>query len=161
MIGKALLWLFVVNLGVVFGAGVYEARITVPRWIGPSNTSPPRWHPDEAKQDDVGRRFWVFATTIPLTILTVANLWLASRSVGGIQLWWMVAGLAALADRAFTFSFFIPRMVGLLQSSDSPEARASMMQWAKLNHLRLLLVLVAWIAAMQSFALLHEPSPGA
>ena len=27
------LWLFVVNLGLVFGAGVYEHRIVAPRWL--------------------------------------------------------------------------------------------------------------------------------
>ena len=30
---ETLLWLFVINLGVAFGAGLYEHRITVPRWI--------------------------------------------------------------------------------------------------------------------------------
>ena len=36
MLPKVLLWLFVVNLGVVFGAGIYEARISVPRWVSVS-----------------------------------------------------------------------------------------------------------------------------
>jgi hypothetical protein len=31
---EALLWLFVVNHGVAFGAGLYEIRIVVPPWIG-------------------------------------------------------------------------------------------------------------------------------
>lgn len=30
-----LLWLFVLNLGIAFGAGLYEARISVARWLGP------------------------------------------------------------------------------------------------------------------------------
>jgi hypothetical protein len=63
--------------------------------------------------------------------------------------------LAALADRIFTFTYFIPRMVGLLGAADSPEARASMRQWANLNDVRQLLVLVAWMAALQTFALLY------
>ncbi len=133
MIPKALLWLFVLNLGVVFGAGIYEARISVARWIGPS-------------------------TTIPLTLLTLAKLWAASQSSGPIRMWWLTAALAALADRIFTFTYFIPRMVGLLRAADSPEARAKMMQWANLNYLRLLLVLVAWLAALQTFALLYARS---
>ena len=29
------LWLFVVNLGLVFGAGVYEQRIVAPQMAGP------------------------------------------------------------------------------------------------------------------------------
>src|SRR5258708_25803816 len=155
MISKLLLWLFVLNLGVVFGAGIYEARISVARWIGPSQASGPGWHAEEALRDDTGRRFWAFTTTIPLTLLTLANLWAASQSSGPIRMWWLTAALAALTDRIFTFSYFIPRMVGLLRATDSPEARATIMQWANLNYLRLLLVLIAWVAALQAFALLH------
>src|SRR5450432_1610856 len=133
MIAKTLLWLFVVNLGVVFGAGIYEARISVPRWIGVSHAPAPGWHPEEAQRDDTGRRFWAFTTTIPLTLVTLANLWAGWQSSGGIRIWWLTAALAALADRVFTFSYFIPRMVGLLRLTDSPETRASMTQWANLN----------------------------
>lgn len=26
------LWLFVINLGIAFGAGLYEARVVIPQW---------------------------------------------------------------------------------------------------------------------------------
>jgi hypothetical protein len=152
---KSLLWLFVVNLGVVFGAGIYEARISVPRWIGASDGPAPGWHAAEARRDDPGRRFWAFTTTVPLTVLTVANLWAAWHSSSPIRTWWVTAALAALADRLFTFSYFIPKMIGLLRAVDSPEARRRSTQWANLNYVRLLLVLIAWLAALQTFALLY------
>ncbi|HZS38362.1 MAG TPA: DUF1772 domain-containing protein [Polyangia bacterium] len=155
MTTKILLWLFVLNLGVVFGAGIYEARISVARWIGRSEASGPAWHPEEALRDDTGRRFWVFVTTVPLTLLTLANLWAAWQSSGELRAWWLIAALAALGDRLFTFGYFIPRMAGLLRAADSPEARATMSQWAHLNYVRLALVLVAWLAAMQTFAILY------
>src|SRR5260370_34619560 len=158
MIPKALLWLFGLSLGVGFGAGIYEARISGAGWIGPSQASGPGWHAEEALRDDTGRRFWAFTTTIPLTLLTLATLWAASQSSGPIRMWWLSAALAALADRIFTLTYFIPRMVGLLRAADSPEARAKMMQWANLNYLRQLLVLVAWLAALQTFALLYARS---
>ncbi len=155
MTQRLLLWSFVLNLGVVFGAGIYEARITVARWLGPPGAPEPGWQPDEARRDDTGRRFWAFTTTIPLTLLTLANLWAAWRSSGAIRTWWLCAGLAALGDRAFTFGYFIPRMVGLLRAADSPRARAVMTRWAQLNYVRQALVLVAWVAALETFALLH------
>ena len=31
-IPTVLLWLFVINLGVAFGAGIYESRVVVPIW---------------------------------------------------------------------------------------------------------------------------------
>jgi len=154
MLPKVVLWLFVVNLGVVFGAGIYEARISVARWIGPSHAAGPGWHAEEARRDDTGRRFWAFTTTAPLTLLTIVNLWAAWQSGGALRTWWLTAAIAALGDRIFTFSYFIPRMVGLLTAADSPEARARSLRWAHLNYVRQALVLVAWIAALQSFALL-------
>src|SRR5260370_35405623 len=105
MIPKALLWLFILNLGVVFGAGIYEARISVTRWIGPSQASGPGWHAEEALRDDTGRRFWAFTTTIPPTLLTLANLWAASQSSGPTRIGWLAAPLARLPRRTFTFTY--------------------------------------------------------
>ena len=156
MIPRILLWSLVVNLGIVLGAGIYEARISVARWLGPSPAAEPGWHAAEALRDDTGRRFWAFTTTIPLTLLTLANLWAASRSSGPIRIWWLSAVAAAGADRLFTFAYFIPRMVGLLRAADSAQARATMKQWANLNYVRLALVLVAWLSALKTFALLYE-----
>src|SRR5688572_28698178 len=70
----ALLWLFVINLGIAFGAGLYEHRVVVSTWISTSPESGAHWNPAAVRQDDTGRRFWVFVTTLPLTLLTVANL---------------------------------------------------------------------------------------
>jgi hypothetical protein len=149
------LWMFVINLGVVFGAGLYEARISVPRWLGPSRAAGPGFHPDQANLDDVGRRFWAFTTTVPLTLLTLANLWAALHSSADVRFWWLTAATMAFADRVFTFAYFIPKMVALLGSSNSPEAEASMRRWVKLNYVRLSIVFVAWLAALESFALVH------
>jgi len=158
MISEILLWSFVLNLGVVFGAGIYEARISVPRWLGPSRAAGPGWHTEEALRDDTGRRFWAFTTTVPLTLLTLANLWVGWRSPDPIRIWWMTAALVALADRVVTFAYFIPRMVGLMRAADSPETRARMRQWANSNYGRQLLVLVAWLAALKTFAQLYTRS---
>jgi hypothetical protein len=54
---SVVLWLFVVNLGVVAGAGLYEARVVVPLWAA----DPPR----SLASPDSGRRFWGFVGTVP------------------------------------------------------------------------------------------------
>ena len=152
-----LLWLFVINLGIAFGAGLYEHRIAVPDWIV---TSPDgaHWNADAARDDDTGRRFWVFVTTVPLTLLTIANTYAAWRATGPLRVWWLVAALAAIADRMLTFAYFIPTMVGLLNAPDSPDAVAVATRWSHLNYLRHAIVLAAWIAALRAFALLHSVS---
>jgi hypothetical protein len=153
------LWLFVINLGIAFGAGVYEHRIVVSRWISSSPESGVHWNAEAARRDDTGRRFWAFVSTMPLTLLTLANLLCARRASGAVRAWWLAAALVALADRTFTFSYFIPTMVGLMGAPDSPESVASATRWANLNYLRHAILLVAWLAALKTFALFHR-QPG-
>jgi hypothetical protein len=88
-IPKVLLWLFVINLGIAFGAGLYEARIEFPQWLVYSAESGYRWDAEAARRANTGLRFWVYVTTVPLTLLTLANLivaWADSRCD-----WWLVA----------------------------------------------------------------------
>jgi hypothetical protein len=157
-ISRVLLWLFVINLGIAFGAGIYEGRIVVSQWVTVAPNAMPHWNADAARRDDTGLPFWVFVTTIPLTLLAVTNLiaaWLAS---GPARVWWLGAALAALADRAFTFCYFIPRMVRLMNSGDSPESASAAMQWVRLNYVRHALVLIAWLGALKAFALVYQHS---
>ena len=70
---KTLLWLFVINLGIAFGAGLYEHRIVVSNWMSSSGESGVHWNAEAARRDDTGRRFWVFVTTVPLTLCADAT----------------------------------------------------------------------------------------
>ena len=103
----------------------------------------------------LSRRDW-FVTTVPLTLLTLANLFVASRASSPVRSWWLAAGLAALADRVFTFSYFIPTMVGLMRATDPPSAVAAATRWWTLNYMRHAIVLAAWLAVLRAFALLYQ-----
>ena len=155
-ISTILLWLFVMDLGIAFGAGLYEHRIVVSRWISRSPESGPRWNAEAVRRDDTGRRFWVFVTTVPLTLLTLSNLFAAWRASGPARGWWLAAGFAALADRAFTFSYFIPTMFGLMGATDSAESVEVATRWRNLNFLRHAIVLAAWLASLRTFALFYQ-----
>jgi len=149
------LWLFVINLGVAFGAGLYEHRIVIPGWLV-SGESGSHWQAEAARRDDTGRRFWAFVSTGPLTLLTVTSLFLAWRATGALRSWWLAAALVALADRLLTFSYFIPTMISLMKAADSPESAAAAVRWSSLNYLRHLLVLSAWLASLKAFAVFHQ-----
>jgi hypothetical protein len=151
-----LLWLFVMNLGIAFGAGLYEHRIVVSRWVSSSASSGAHWDAETARRDDTGRRFWGFVTTVPLTLLTLANLFVAFQASGSVRSWWLAAGLAALTDRVLTFSYFIPTMVGLMRAADSPDAVAVATRWQTINYVRHAIVLAAWLASLQAFALVYQ-----
>jgi hypothetical protein len=150
---ETLLWLFVIDLGVAFGAGLYEHRITVPRWISSSLASGAHWHADIVRSDDPGRRFWGMVTTVPLTLLTLANGYAAWQAVDAARGWWIAACLFAVADRLLTFGYFIPAMVGLMKASDSSTSVAAATRWSRLNYVRHALVLAAWLTALQAFKL--------
>jgi hypothetical protein len=151
------LWLFVINLGIAFGAGVYEHRIVVSRWITGSPEAGAHWNAEAARQDDTGRKFWAFVSTMPLTLLTLVNLFAAWGSAGPLRVWWLAAALAALADRALTFVYFIPTMVGLMRAPDSLESVAVATRWWTLNYLRHAIVLAAWLASLKAFGVFHQP----
>jgi hypothetical protein len=149
------LWLFVINLGIAFGAGLYEHRIVVPGWIG-ADDGGAHWHAEAARRDNTGLRFWAYVTTGPLTLLALVNLFAAWHATGPERAWWLAAVLAVLADRVLTFSYFIPTMVGLMNAADSPAAVAAATRWASLNYLRHTLVLAGWLAALRAFSLIYR-----
>jgi hypothetical protein len=151
------LWLFVINLGIAFGAGLYEHRIVIPGWLVYSE-SEAHWRAEAARRDDTGRRFWAFVSTIPLTLLTLCSLYLAWHATGTLRYWWLAAALVALADRLLTFSYFIPTMLSLMRAADSSESVAVALRWSNLNYLRHALVLIAWLASLKAFAVFHQHS---
>ena len=155
-IAKGLLWLFVIFLGITFGAGIYEERITVPRWLSSSEGSGRHWNADAARRDDTGRRFWAFVTTMPLSLLTLASLIIAWRAPGPLRGWWLASAVLALGDRILTFSYFIPTMIRLMRAADSAESVTKAGQWANLNYVRLTIALAAWLAALKAFSLLYQ-----
>jgi hypothetical protein len=150
-----LLWLFIINLGVAFGAGLYEHRIVVPDWIVHRDDGV-HWNAEAARRDNTGLRFWAFVTTGPLTLLALANLVAAWTASGALRGWWLGAALAVLVDRVLTFSYFIPTMIGLMGAPDSPASVATATQWANLNYVRHALVLGAWLTALKALALLYQ-----
>ena len=156
-ISTILLWLFVINLGISFGAGLYESRIVFPQWLIHSAESGYRWNAEAAREANTGVRFWVYVTTVPLTLLTLANLWAGWRAKRPMRSWWLAAALAALADRVFTFSYFIPAMIKLMSDTlPQTEAVSMAMQWGRLNYVRHAIVLVSLLAALRAFSLLYK-----
>jgi hypothetical protein len=150
------LWLFVVNLGIAFGAGLYESRIVAPQWLNAVPGSEARWNAAAARDADVGLRFWVYVTTVPLTLLTIASLVAAWWTPQQIRLWWLVACTATLAERIMTFTYFIPTMLTLMREGALSElaAASKARQWMTLGYVRHAATLIAWLAALKALSLL-------
>lgn len=153
----AVLTLFTILLGITLGAGLYELRIEVPQWIEQTVTGY-RWNAQAARDADTGRRFWVFVTTGPLTMLTLASLVLSWRARGAVRRWWLTAAIVSTADRAVTFAYFIPGLLILMTDTGlSPgDAADRGLQWAALDWGRQVLTLVAFLAALRALVLLKD-----
>jgi len=154
---KVLLWLFVIDLGIAFGAGLYEHRIVFPRWLSVATDGGVHWNADAVRLDNSGLRFWAYATTGPLTVLTLANLWAAWRHAHGwLRLWWVGASAVSLAERVLTLAYFVPTMIGLMNAPDTVESVATASRWSEMNYVRHSLTLAAWLLALQAFAVAHR-----
>ncbi|HEX7774051.1 MAG TPA: anthrone oxygenase family protein, partial [Pyrinomonadaceae bacterium] len=135
--------------------------IEFPQWLIESGGTY-RWSAEAAREANTGVRFWVYVTTVPLTLLTLANLIVAWRSQGPIRSWWLAAAVTALVDRVFTFSYFVPTMVQLMSDENLPQAQAVAMakRWGQLNYLRHAIVIVALLLALQAFSLVRASRSG-
>jgi hypothetical protein len=120
------LWLFVINLGVAFGAGIYESRVVISQWV---NIPPREW-------PNIGLLFWVYVTTVPLTLLTIVNFIAAWLTQGPMRLWYLMATSIVIVERIATFSYFIPTMLRLMRTEGLSEAevKATLSQWMLLDY---------------------------
>jgi hypothetical protein len=154
LIPEILLWLFVINHGIAVGAGLYEQRIILPQWFSRSESGI-RVNSAAMRSTDTGRRFWAFVTTAPLTLLTLANLVVAAQSEGARHEWWLGAVMITFVERIATFSYFIPTALRLMRAEalSSAKVDAMAMQWMALNHVRAVLALTGWLAALRALSL--------
>src|SRR6188474_2217090 len=144
---EILLALLIVNLGMVFGAGLYEIRIVLPLWFNKSGDGNYYVNLDNMQRIDPGRKFWGFVATVPLTLLMIANLIFALRSLPPLRDWWLAASLIILIERIATFTFFIPTAIKLQKGENLPAEKVSTMVtwWLRLNVVRNILTILSLI----------------
>ena len=151
-IPEILLLLFIINLGIALGAGLYETRIVLPLWFRKLANGNYETNGEAIRNIDTGRKFWGFVTTAPLTLITIANLILAFRAPSPSHGWWLAAAVIILLERIGTFAFFIPTAIRLQQSENFPPAKTSKMivWWIRTNYLRNALTLVGLLLALKT-----------
>jgi hypothetical protein len=103
---------------------------------------------------DVGRSFWAFVTTIPLTLLTIVSFAALRELQGAVRAWWLIAAVVTCAERLFTFAFFIPGAVRLMQPERETAARINRIatRWRSLNYVRAAMTLIGWLCALKALS---------
>lgn len=153
---EVLVWLFVIWVGVQFGAGLYEKQIVVPQW----STVPP----DElgetlsrSGQESSALRFWAFVSP-PVALLALANAVIAWRAVGRRRNWWLAASIIMIIYSIFTYTYFVPKMIWLWQAESLPasEVESTVFWWVRLNYVRMVIGACGWFAALKTLSLSGE-----
>lgn len=97
----------------------------------------------------------MYVTTVPLTVLALANFFAAWRAPIVLRRWWITAAGISLAERIFTLWYFVPTMVQLINDAALPAAQAVelALRWGQLNYMRHLMAFTAWLAALKAFSI--------
>ena len=145
------LWLFIINLGIAFGAGLYETRIILPLWFSRSQNGKYSVNLKAMNEIETGRKFWGLVTTMPLTLLTIINLIYAFRSLGTRHDWWLAASLIVFLERILTFSYFIPTAIKLMKTDPIHQSNVSdtVSMWVRFNYFRNFLTILGLLLAMK------------
>ena len=149
------LFLWVVNLGIAVGAGLYETLMMLPLWFPHHRGEPLTVNSRIMREIDPGRRFWGMITTLPLTLLTLLNLYFALHESGPQRRPWLAASALVMVERIMTFSFFIPVALKFMNSKTpaAPNVRKLVSTWISLNRVRNLLILAAWLSALYVYGM--------
>lgn len=154
------MWLYVMNHGIAFGAGFYENEVVVPLWMG-YRKNRVYLNPELMRRIDPGQKFWAYVSTVPLTLLTCSQFYYVGlKEAKSVEdRWLQVSASIALAERLFTFCFFIPNAVKLMKypdekaiNGDIKPVESTIRWWVGLNYIRLLLSGSAWVTAMAAIS---------
>ncbi len=150
------LWLFVIAIGMDFGAGVYEARIVVPLWANGVPDTLAAGNPFARVAIDAGIHFWAYMTTT-VAILAAATLVFGLRTSPQHRTWRITAATAELCAVAMTLLYFRPTLVRLFMGhgaglSDAAVA-STVRRWVMLSWVRMALTFVAWCSALRAMTL--------
>ncbi|MDQ6611495.1 MAG: DUF1772 domain-containing protein [Gemmatimonadota bacterium] len=150
-----LLFALIMGLGLLIGAGIYEARVIVPLWVDDAPESTIDFH-NPPMRINAGRRFWVGVTPV-VGLIAVANTYYAydSLSFNNAREWWLFASALATAVIVITFVYFVPVLMSLSTAAQMDQRKLVMTVklWAVLNWIRALALLAAWFSAIQALYL--------
>lgn len=151
-LASLMLWALVIALGIQTGAGLFETRVLIPLWSSSPPESVVTYHA-QALRPDSGRRFWIFLTPL-VGLISALNLIVAWQSEGPRRAWWLLGAGASTAVIIVTFTYFVPVLLRLLRAGEMPatEVAGMVRWWVRLNWLRAVVLMAAWLAALKAFS---------
>ena len=166
MIGRSILWLFVIVLGFELGGGLYETLVVMPTWsLSPPDSVTAYFQHNVANPQFVlnaGGRFWIFFTPM-VGLLSIATLLTGFRTQPEHRRWRMLGASLALIVVIATFAWFVPNIIRLFSEDvltmSAAEVTSTTNMWVRLNWVRAAVYLGGWVAALKALSISSAPSP--
>jgi hypothetical protein len=151
-IGRILLALLVIVLGVEIGAGIYEARVLVPLWSSDPPGSLVAYNLQPLRPNP-GLHFWIVSTPL-VGLLGLANLVPAFRSSPPRRAWWITGAVLAVALVVVTFVYFVPevRAFEALRDPGEVSMTSRVQRWVALNWVRTVVYIFAWLSVLRALS---------
>lgn len=147
-----LLFALIMGLGLLIGAGIYEARVIVPLWVDGAPESTVDFH-NPPMRINAGKRFWIGITPV-VGLIAVANTWFAyeSLSVNSAREWWLYSSALTTGVIVVTFVYFVPVLISLSRAAQMNQRKlvSRVRIWSALNWVRAMLLMLAWFGAVQA-----------
>jgi len=159
LITHAILWLFVIFVGIHIGAGVYEVFVITPLWAGAPPESVTGWNSVPQYAINPAKYWGIFSPIVAL--LTLALLVVAWLMPLASRKWALVGGVCLFIVVLSTILFFVPILVKTIGTRgagfDSEEITTLVNQWVAWNWLRLAVMMIGWLAAIRALSISSAP----
>ena len=164
-LGQIILFLFVINLGIAIGGGLYEALVLVPIWAGAPPDSVLAFHQHQidypAFVTHQGRRFWIVVTPL-VGVLSIATIISGLKANGSHRRWRIIGAGMSLVVVVVTFAWFVPTVLLLMSDEVTTLGKdriASLANWwVALNWARAAIYIAAWIMGLRALMMSSGPA---
>ena len=161
-ISKITLWVFVVLLGIEIGAGLYEAIVVIPMWMGGAPDSVTKYFDLYAANPQfalrAGEKFWMFFTP-SVGLLAIATFLTSFKTSEQHRKWRLMGSGLSIIIVAATFAWFVPNILRLTfdVANMSADAIATTAKWwVNLNYVRCVLAVTAWLCTLRALSIPQE-----
>jgi len=153
------LWVFIISLGILIGATVFEALVITPLWAGAPPESVRGWNENPRYAIESGIFFGLIAPALLLSTLVTL---IAGWNMPWTRRKWLIAAVACtLIGFVATVSFFVPILSETTFTRGADLSDAQIVEkvngWVTYNWGRMAIQIIGWLAALRALSLRHLP----
>ena len=154
MLADIFLWAYAVMLGILTGGALFERLVLVSVWDSSPPDSVRNWNSDPRNALDPPGKFFKFVTP-PVMLLMLVMFYIGFKSDYPFRCWLLTSASLVLVVIVSTLTYFAPNMEALTlrhgEGLDSETIVRKTRLWVSLQYIRLFVLILGWLAALQAF----------